>query len=294
MKKIPWNLVYLKYFFDSVKHNSVSKAAIENRISQSAISQAITKLEQALEVSLILHQPNRFNVTEEGQKLFEGAKTIFQALKLAEENLTEIPPGKVAFASMHSLALALLPPGLKRAKTNSPELEIEFRLAHTDAIKEWVKKGMIDFGIVLDNDDLSAFEKEEIYQGEYRLFIAKGLLNFEQQGFLLSEERIETNLLKSYYRQKFGKDLKLSMEISSWEVIARLTEEGLGIGFFPDYIGRAPHANLELAPLTLEPIFYKIYAIFDKKAHLSLPAKALIECFKIPSQSPLPNILYAR
>ena len=27
-----------------------------------------------------------------------------------------------------------------------------------------------------------------------------------------------------------------SMEVSSWEVIASLTEQGLGIGFLPDYI----------------------------------------------------------
>lgn len=269
MKKIPLNLVYLKYFCDAVKHGSVSASAKTNCVSQSAVSQAIAKLEEGMGYDLIEHQPNRFKVTKEGERLFEGSKSIFQTIRVVEEGLAEEGKGRIEFACTHSFALALLPQHLKRAGKDFPNLHLSFRLGHTGIIKEWIKKGLVDFGIVLDNDDLSSFDCEEIYEGQYRLYISEKCSQEAMQSFLLSEERRETNLLKKSYRNQYGKDLPVLMEVSSWEVIARLTEEGLGVGFFPDYIAHGKYAALKPLSLDIEPIYYKIYAIFPKNARRS-------------------------
>jgi len=268
MNKLPLNLIYLKYFCDSVKHSSISKAAAENYVSQSAISQGIAKLEQSLSIELISHQPHRFKPTTEGQRLFERAKELFCQVQLLEEevlSVKETPYGRIEFACTHSFALALLPLYLKKAKEAWPHLHISFRLGHTDMIKEWLKKGIIDFGIVLDNEDLSAFETQKIYQGFYQLYLLKEKLqDAKQLSFILSEERKETNLLRKAYNKKFGKELPVLMEVSSWEVIASLAEEGLGIGFFPDYVVHHRHQTLALFPFEMDPIPYALYAIFPK------------------------------
>jgi len=43
-----FNLQHLKYFYDTIRLKGVSQAALENHVSQSAVSQGIAKLEICL------------------------------------------------------------------------------------------------------------------------------------------------------------------------------------------------------------------------------------------------------
>lgn len=69
------------------------------------------------------------------------------------------------------------------------------------------------------------------------------------------------------------------MEVSSWEVIASLTEQGLGIGFLPDYIiGKRSLIQYECM---IPSIPYKILAIFSKNRRLSRNAKMFIDLISL-------------
>ena len=137
----------------------------ENFVSQSAISQGICQLEKSLGKDLITHQANRFKITQEGLMVFEMSKQVFSSIQELEKSLLMdegTVSGRIEFACMHSFALALLPKCLQKVKKEWPKLHVNFRLAHTDVIREWIKKDVIDFGIVLDNEDLSAFDSFKI------------------------------------------------------------------------------------------------------------------------------------
>jgi DNA-binding transcriptional LysR family regulator len=196
MKKLNLNLIYLKYFCDAVKSGSISAAARLNHVSQSAVSQGISKLESNLGCTLISHQPNRFKITEDGKQLFTHAKQIFKAIETTEDFLSQ-DCSRITFGCTHSFALSCLPKYLKLANTFLPNLRINFRLGQYFNIKDWIKQGTIDFGILLDNDNLSCFERYSIHQGTYRLYVSKEVEDPSSLSFLLdSEERIETILLK--------------------------------------------------------------------------------------------------
>jgi DNA-binding transcriptional LysR family regulator len=265
MTKLYSNLINLKYFLDVVKTGSFGESAKHNHVSQSAISQAIAKLEEALEYPLFSHQPGRCKVTEKGMQLFEGAQEIFQTLQRVENAITEQDGGVITFACTHSFAIELLPDYLKQASIAFPSLKINFRLGHYHSIKEWLKKGMIDFGILLDNDDLSLFDCKKLFQGHFLLYAAKKCNDPSGLGFLLdSDERRESNFLKKHYMDRYKKELPVCMEISSWEVIANLTEAGLGIGLFPDYVAKKREKQLKVVFSDLKPTPYTVYAVFKK------------------------------
>ncbi len=268
MKKLPYNFLYLKYFCDAAKRGSISAAALENHVTQSAVSQAIVKLEESLGQEIIVHQPNQFRLTPFGETLAEISRELFSRVRSLEEQLSGdvAELRRVSFASMHSLALKILPKTLKKATKEWPKLEVQFRLGHTDAIKEMVKKGQVDFGLVLDNDDLSSFECFEVHQGEYGLYALKD--SPKDLPFIFSEERMEVIELTKAYKKKTGKEPEVLMEISSWEVIARLVEEGLGIGFFPDYVA-AGKTKLVRAHGKIAAIPYRVLAIFPRNTKLS-------------------------
>ena len=272
------NLLYLKYFCDAVKQGSLSASAKTNFVTQSAISQGIRKLESLLKCELIHHQSNVFRLTKEGQKAFKHAQEVFDAVNFLENSLRDEHEvgGHVEFACTHSFALALLPPHLKKAKQNWPHLHVNFRLAHTDVIKELVKRGNVDFGFVLDNEDFSSFDCHEVYRGEHRLYTSS---QTTETIFILSEERQETILLKKAYQKRYREPLPVLMEVSSWEVIANLVEEGLGIGFFPDYVAKR-HPRLQEFYLEIDPLPYKVLAIFPSSRRLPKAVEAFLSLFK--------------
>lgn len=286
MKKLHLNLIYLKYFCDAFQSGSISVAAKLNHVSQSAVSQGICKLEERLDCRLISHQPNRFKVTEEGRQLFNHAKQIFKSIEMTEDFLTK-DSGRITFACTHSFALTCLPQYLKLAREKLPNLRISFRLGHYFTIKDWIHKGTVDFGILLDNMDLSSFERYPLCKGTFRLYVSKTVKNPSTLSFFLdSEERTETNLLKAAYRELYEKELPIAMEISSWSVISKLVEQGLGIGLFPDYIA---HENQKLKPVfqKLNPMEYTLYALFEKNM---IPTKHALQFIELFSKFPFRRI----
>lgn len=276
MKFAP-NITFLRYFFSAGQAKSISKAAKENFVSQSAISQAIGKLEIALGKQLITHEKNRFQLTTDGILLLEKCKQIFTVFSEIEDVFNEsdgVYKGKLSFACSHSFALSLLPPHLSKLSQLWPGVEPVLRFGHTGTIVELVKKGDVDFGIVLDNEDFSTFYSREIYSGEYQLYRAKKLSQQALNKFIFSEERKEVSLLRKYLYNS-GIEITTFMEVSSWEVIATLTERGLGVGFLPDYIiGKRSLINYDCK---IPRIPYRILAIFSKSKGLPRNAKMFID-----------------
>lgn len=276
MKFVP-NITFLRYFLSAAQFKSISKAAKENFVSQSAISQAIQKLETALSKQLITHEQNRFQLTADGELLLEKSKEIFTIFSEIEDSFNETEgkfKGKLSFACTHSFALSLLPAYLGKLSKVSSDVEPVLRFGHTGMIVDLIKKGEVDFGIVLDNEDFSTFHTKEIHRGEYRLYRAKKVLAESENKFILSEERKEVSILRQHFLNK-RVEMNASMEVSSWEVIASLTEQGLGIGFLPDYIVRK-RALVEYKS-SIPRIPYRILAIFSKNRGLSRNAKMFID-----------------
>jgi DNA-binding transcriptional LysR family regulator len=271
------NLSFLRYFLSAAQTKSVSKAAKANFVSQSAISQAIKKLEIEIGKPLITHEQNRFQLTSEGSLLMEKCKHIFELFAEIEDSLSEkegIFKGKLPFACTHSFALSLLPNHLSLLSKMHPYVEPVVRLGHTGMIIDLVNRGEVDFGIVLDNDDFSSFDQVVIYEGEYRLFKGKKPLAVSTTRWIFSEERKEVTLVKKYLKVA-GIDLESCMEVSSWEVIASLAEKGLGVGFFPDYL--AGKRALIPYEIVLPSIPYRLLAIFPEKRGLSRNGRMFID-----------------
>lgn len=276
MKIIP-NITFLRYFFSAGKLQSISKAAKENFVTQSAISQAISKLEITVGKKLITHEKNRFQLTSDGKLLLEKCKEVFSVFAEIEDAFNEVEgifKGTLSLACTHSFALSLLPSYLEKLFRSHKEVDPILRFGHTGMIVEWVKAGEIDFGIVLDNEDFSAFHAEEIYQGKYRLYKGKKTSKDALGRWIISEERKEISLLKRYL-QKNKIKMESYIEVSSWEVIASLTEQGLGVGFLPDYI--AKRRGLVICNYPGLSIPYRILAISSKQRKLSRNAEMFIQ-----------------
>lgn len=281
------NLIYLKYFYDAAISKSISTSAKLNFVSQSAVSQGIRKIEQTLNKSLITHQRNTFKLTEDGKIALESCKYIFKSIKDLEENLNYKErniSGTLLFGCSHSIALSLLHSPLLKLKKKYPLIQANFRLAHTTAIMNLIEDEIIEFGIVLDNIDLSRFNKIKLYEGNFHLYSSKSYKRSRslETKFLLTEPQKEIFLLKDAFKKRYKKDISTLMEISSWEIISNFVEKGFGIGFIPDFLVRENNRKdfLKIYELDILSIPYVIYAIYPQNSRLSRKAKVFLSCFQ--------------
>lgn len=277
------NILYMKYFHDAVKLGGVTAAAKANFVTQSAISQGISKLEQSMGCSLTAHHPNRFRLTPEGDRAFieitDILKRTDQLQKQFSNDYNEM--GDLEFACIHSFALSKIPPLLKRFHMEHPNVKVHFDCSSKlDLIKQMLRAGQIDFGIAPNIGNFSGFEQQLISKGFYGLYVARHVTPKQEKSlkFILPTPEDTTKLKESYFN-KFGRPLDILLEVGSWEVLANLCAEGLGIGYFPDYVATRKGYALKDSTISLKLPSYEISAFFPKGLRLRKSSQVFLSYF---------------
>lgn len=279
MRSFP-NINFLRYFYSAGKNKSVSKAAEENFVTQSAISQGINKLEIEIGKPLVTNCRNRFQLTPEGEMLLEKCESVFSVFNEISDLFNEkegVYKGKLVIATSYSFGISLLPMYYEKLFKLYPEVQPILRLGHTGLIREFVTKGEVDFGVVLAHGDVPGFDSQVIFRGEHRLYHAKKRSKSTIERLIVSEDRREDHVLIDHLKRE-GKELPSILEVLSWEAIASLVKRGLGVGFLPDYVANAH--ELVPFPTKFPKIPYQILAIYSKNRKLTRNAHMFINLMR--------------
>lgn len=296
MKQEMLSLTGLKYFCDAIRLGGLSLAAKENFVTQSAISQAISKLEKFLQIPLLIHHPNRLQLTPQGEIAFQEALKILQTVRHFQTNLFQDQSTQIEslqFACTHSFALAVIPPYIKRFQQEHPKAQVNFHIKDLPSIIEEVKSGAIDFGILpleicqdeqceLYEEDLAKFQKKIISSGEFSFYASPLLRRAEQRqlGLILSSsQQTEHRRLHELYLKKHKTKLPIALEVDNLELAANLAVEGAGLAYLPDYLGALYKNRLEPCDLGLQRQEYHMSAIFLKEEYLYTSSKMFLSYF---------------
>jgi DNA-binding transcriptional LysR family regulator len=276
------NLHHLKYFFDAARLNSISKAAKGNLVGQPAISKAIKSLEDELGVKLILHERNRFNLTDEGVNAYKYGQGVFDSIEKLKDSLDSksLVTGEVLFACQSSMAeSAFLSKAIKKIINKYPGLYPNLSLGRTDLVRSWLQAGKIDLAIVINNRDFNDFHAELVSTGNFYLVKGKDYKgNWKSQGILATDETKELTQLRHKFLTLNEHELKNQMMIGSWGVIKNFALQGIGVGFVPDYLIQKEIKNgqLKYVEKNKYSVPYEIIIITPKNKYISSKVKIVI------------------
>jgi len=276
------NLTNLKYFFDAAMAGSLSEAALVNRVSQSAISQAIKKLEDSLGLQLCHHKRKHFLLTDHGRRVLRKSEHILRQAAEFENSLTtekQQASGEVRLACSHSIANSLFPGIFYALKEQHPLIRPHLEAGNPIRTLELLRRHLIDFAIILDNISLSGFTVTPLMRGNFQVFQSKKRSLSNPDIMTWRKDQYEVVLLIKQLR-KLGIALSLSEVVNSWEVIATFTQNDLGMGFFPDYILTGNKFAVEPAKDVPVCIPYQLFAVQRKNEPLSQGAGILLELIK--------------
>ena len=117
----------LHVLFAVVQHGSMAKAGVYLGMSQSAVSQAISALEQALEVPVLDRTPRGAELTLYGKALMRRGQAAFEELRLGIkdiESLTDPETGEVRIACTETIAAGILPSVIEAFSRRYPRVKL--------------------------------------------------------------------------------------------------------------------------------------------------------------------------
>ncbi|MFP2767957.1 LysR family transcriptional regulator [Oceanisphaera sp. KMM 10153] len=143
---------WLRQFAAVAREGNITRAAERLHLAQPAVTMTIKKLEHQLGIALFDRRQGRMQLTAEGERLYQHAERILNALTLAEQDMAalhDLNSGEVCIGIPSMLGSFYFPPLLMAFKHKYPGLSIRVIEAGTQDVLTRLCQGRLGLGIVL-------------------------------------------------------------------------------------------------------------------------------------------------
>lgn len=290
---------------------SVSAAAENISLSQSAASLSVQDLERALGVKLFHRHRKKLTLNENGRRLQPQATNILRLAMEIEGNRTNSAlSGTIRLATTDSIGTYLLPQICAQFLASYPQVQVKLTVTSEPEIIELVESMVFDLGFIEGvsmrhsllvepwvQDDLVVIASPDHWAAKQRIEVAqlKG-----ESWFLLPIGSPTRHAFTQPYAKLLGA-ATISFECNSPEVIKRAVQAGQGIACLPrlavaDEMYRGTLTELAIKGFQLPRQFNiisrndiyqgNIHAAFVKHARASAMESAWTQPYKMSARTP--------
>lgn len=245
---------YLNYILEIAKQRSITKAAHNLFVSQSSLSQYLSKLETEMGTPLFTRTKNELIPTPAGQLYIEAAKSVIQIQKQLYQNISALSQtGQINLGISSHWGIDVMTDLLPSFKQKFPNITIKIHESRYNQQVQQLSNGKLDMALMAVSD-LEAFPYSyEFLRDEEILFaippnhhfcishpdateisIPDLIRIFKQESFILSVEgstlRQSTDrIFRSHYFNPIS-----VCEVNSDLAAQRLVAKDVGIAFIPE------------------------------------------------------------
>ena len=285
----------LKVFCDLAETESFTKAAQINNVTQSAVSQQISSLENQFKSLLIERSKKKFRLTREGQVLYEYSKQIIQSYDSLQNRLQEIKDivsGTIRVATIYSIGLHDLPPYLKKFLKLFATVNVHVEYRRANQVYDDVLSNVVDLGLVAyptkdPKLELVPLRKDAlvvICHPQHALAKNKSvkLAQLSGQKFISFEPDIPTRKAIDKILKEHGVAVETVMEFDNIETVKRAVEIEAGVSIVPQATIAQEVAKQTLVELRIEgaELYRPLAAIYKKNKVLSPAMKQFLHILK--------------
>jgi DNA-binding transcriptional LysR family regulator len=151
------NLTRLRVLREVLTQGSFSAAADSLSYTQSAVSQAIAKLEEEAGTALLERDRRGPRPTAAGQALASRAEGILARVEAAEDELAAIAVGRggrLRIASFPTAGATLMPEAVARFRTSHPGVELELAEGEPEEIAPRLRAGEFDLVLLFEFEEV--------------------------------------------------------------------------------------------------------------------------------------------
>ncbi|HUR57410.1 MAG TPA: LysR substrate-binding domain-containing protein [Opitutaceae bacterium] len=281
-----------KIFADLVETKSFSKSAKLNGITQSAVSQQARAMERHFKTLLIDRSQKQFQLTREGQRVYDAAKEVlhnYEKLLSELQEMKKVISGTIRISTIYSIGLHELPPFIKKFLHDFPSVNVRVEYRRSNLVYEDILHNAVDFGLVafpvkqrqievlpFRNDHLVLITHPQHALAKRTDIQVKDLTG---QKFIGFDPDIPTRKAVDQIFREHKLEIEPVMEFDNIETVKRAVEIDHGIAIVPQATVAQEHRQGTLAVLQFEGReFTRPLAILHRKGRVLTPAmKKFIE-----------------
>ena len=276
-------------FLHVMEAGSVSRAAEDMGLTQSAVSHALSSLEEDFGFKLMTRSRAGVRLSSEGKRILPAIRDILSAEERLRETVSSIhglSTGTIRVASFSSVAVHWLPAMLKAFQEQYPQ--IRFKLLNGDYhdVEQWLEEGAVDLGFV-SLPTRAPGKVTPLMEDRLLVILPKDHPLASLDSFPIGYARQETfiSLLESS-----DHDLRRALDAEGirphirfitkddYAIIA-MVEQGLGIAIMPELLLRGRTDNI--AALELKPQARRTIALAVTEQGQQSPAARMFADFVV-------------
>ncbi|SER21413.1 DNA-binding transcriptional regulator, LysR family [Faunimonas pinastri] len=287
-------LEQLRIFVAVAERQHVTRAAEALNLTQSAVSAAISALENRHAVSLFDRVGRRIELTEAGRLFLGEAKALLARAADAETVLADLAglkTGSLAISASQTIASYWLPVHLAAFRRRHPEVSLHVRIGNTAQVAHSLIEGETQLGFVEGQVDEPALTGTTVGTDRLVLIVApdhpwagRGRVepaDIAASDWVLREQGSGTRSEFEADLARAGVDLKalrIAMELPSNEAVRAAVEAGLGASAISGIVVESGIRAGSLAPVAFPLSSRSFRVLHHRQRKVSRAAEAFLAC----------------
>lgn len=293
--RLDWNL--LRSFVVIARERSVSRAAARLHLTQSAVSQALKRLETQLGRDLVHRDGHRFELTEAGEATYRIAQELYATISGLDAAMAEAQheiAGRVRMVAVSTVQNEAYDSFLAGFHTRHPRVELELEVVRSSDISSILLQQTATAALGVGRISHSRLAEQLVVRQNYvyvcgaphRLFGQSGLTldALRNEGFVsFFADRLGGALFPlTLFRAQHGLTGRITAASSSVEEVVRLIKAGFGVGCLPAHMVAEEIACGRLWQLPpYEGIAgIDVYLIWNREHRLSAAERTFMDEFR--------------
>ena len=284
----------VRYFIAVANAGKISAAAANLNISQSAVSAAISALEEELEAPLFQRQSGGVVLTYEGYQFVRHAQNILAAVSEATQGLRRSGrtlSGNVRVGLTYTVAGYFIPQILMRFRRSFPDVRVHLQEQQRVEIEEMIVQGNLDIAVILVSNlkNVEQISSRVLMRSRRRLWLCANhyLMGAEHVGFaeiseqpyvMLTVDEAEQSALRYWTAAQYSPNI--FFRTTSVEAVRSMVATGMGVTILSDMVYRpwsleGQHVEVKSVEGIVHPM--NVGLIWKKDNKMNAPTKAFYE-----------------
>lgn len=281
---------------DELRHFSL--AAERCHVTQSALSQMVSKLERTVNMRLVDRDRRRVILTSDGERFVAAARRVMAELDEVSADLRErgdLRKGRIVVTAQPSLAAHWLPPIIAAFRERHPGVQVGLYDAPPDKALEQVRQRQADLALTARGPGLAGLQHRLLFEDRFavvcprshalarRKTVSIGALEGQDFIRLIRNGSIAQHL---DHALRAVRVVDTGLEVEQVATLAGLVASGLGISIVPmaalPYFDPQRVAAVRLAE---EDLIRPIYLVWPAASQLNPAAERFVQMLKTPPKA---------
>lgn len=277
-------LLDYQVFLEITRLGSFAAAARKMNLTPSAISHAVSGMEEECGFSLFQRGKSGVSLTSGGRRLLPMVQKVLASQEALQQTLSELngqQRGVVSIGGFNSVCTCWLPPIIRSFRQDHPEISVQVYQGSYEDVAGWLRDGTVDFGF-LSEDAAREFEFTPLSRDRLLCVVPDSFepantdyITVEEMSghpFVLQNPGLNTEI--RYFIQNHKIDLNIACHVEDDQSSMAMVESGLGICVVPELVLQCFSRPIRSYPI--EPAEYRVVGLATVTNTTATPAAQLM------------------